>query len=77
MRKRTNIEIRKSTVFFIVLIRLRFLGYRCKSGIPLSEFMQRFFKQVSEPKNFEEDLEGDIIRQFNISLCEDESSDSE
>ena len=39
--------------------------------------MAGLFKQVSEPKNFEEDLEDDIVRQFNISLCEDESYDSE
>jgi hypothetical protein len=39
--------------------------------------MAGLFKQVSEPKNFEKDLEDDIVRQFNISLCEDEFSDSE
>ena len=43
----------------------------------IPEDMAGLFKQVSEPKNFEEDLEDDIVRQFNISLCEDESSDSE
>ena len=43
----------------------------------IPEDMAGLFKKMSEPKNFEEVLEDDIVTQFNISLCEDESSDSE
>ena len=42
----------------------------------IPEDMAGLFKNVSEPKNCEEDVENDIdiVSQFNISLCEDESN---
>ena len=48
-----------------------------KECIP--EGMAGLFKKVVEPKNFEDVVENDIdiVSQFNISLCDDESSDSD
>jgi len=45
----------------------------------IPEDMAGLFKKASEPKIDEEDVENDvdIVSQFNISLCEDESLDSE